>query len=131
MVKVDMAKVLIVEDEIALQELYAKILRDEHIEVESASNGQEGLEKVKTFMPDLVILDLLMPEMSGFDVLDKIKSDPATKHIKVIVLTNIMPSRDELLKSGADGLLLKFENTPGQLIEKVKSVLSGATETKH
>lgn len=81
-------KILIVEDEPILQEMYKDKFTKEHFEVTTADNGEEGLEKAKSHKPDLVLLDLMMPVMDGKAMLRKLRQIPEFKNLPVIVLTN-------------------------------------------
>lgn len=119
-----MSKVLIIEDEESLRDVYREEFESEGFTVETASDGHEGIEKMASFLPDLVLLDLMMPKMSGFDVLKNAKDNPALKNIPIIVFSNINPDVQDLLKNwGAVNFLLKADNTPGQIVERVKEVL--------
>ncbi|KKT00861.1 MAG: hypothetical protein UV78_C0074G0005 [Parcubacteria group bacterium GW2011_GWA2_43_17] len=88
-------------------------------------DGETGLELMKTHKPDLVLLDIIMPKLDGFSVLKKIKEDPATKNVPVILLTNL--GQDEDVKKGnnlgAAGYLVKANLTPAQVVDKVKEYL--------
>ncbi|OGM12198.1 hypothetical protein A2Z22_05215 [Candidatus Woesebacteria bacterium RBG_16_34_12] len=89
-----MTKVLIVEDEDIVARMYEKALKFNNFEVEVAIGGNEGLEKVKSFKPDLVLLDIMMPEPDGMEVLEKIKSDPETSGLPIVMLTNLSGKHD-------------------------------------
>jgi len=120
-----MAKILIVEDDRFLRELIAKKLKNEGYEVLEAVDGEEGLKRIKEEKPDLVLLDLILPGMDGFEVLEKTKEDTETAHIAVIILSNL-GQREEVergLKLGAIDYLIKAHFTPGEIIEKVKNIL--------
>lgn len=120
-----MAKVLIIEDDESLRDMYRRGFELEDFEVEAASDGQEGIEKMVSFKPEVVLLDLMMPKMSGFDVLKRVKDDPAVKNIPIIVLTNINPDSQDLLKNwGVRFIMLKSDNTLSQIVEKVRMVLT-------
>ena len=80
-------KILVVDDEPHILELVASILQTESYTVEKAGNGKEALEKIKSGKPDLVILDMMMPGMSGRQVCEKIRADPKTKDLRVVFLT--------------------------------------------
>ena len=84
-----MKKILFVEDEEALQKTLGEILKQEGYEVVSASDGENGLSLVKSEKPDLILLDLILPKMNGFEVLKKLKADTECQEIPVIVLTNL------------------------------------------
>ena len=120
-----MIKVLIIEDEDNLREVYQEEFASENFEVQSANNGVEGLNKIKSFLPHIVLLDLLMPQKSGFDVLEQVKKDPALKTIPIVVITNIYADTQDLVQNwGAKHVLLKVDYTPGQLVAKVREILS-------
>lgn len=127
-----MAKILIVEDDPLMSRMYQKIFKFEGYEVEMAGNGEEGLEKVKTVTPTLILLDIMMPKMNGLEVLEKLKADPATKSIPVIVLTNLAGQQDaeKALGMGAVKYIVKSEYEPKQVANMVKEVLAGATRNE-
>jgi DNA-binding response OmpR family regulator len=120
-----MAKILIVEDDRFLRELIARKLRNEGYEVLEAVDGEEGLKRIKEEKPDLILLDLILPGIDGFEVLAKAKEDPDTTQIPVIILSNL-GQREEVekgLKLGAIDYLIKAHFTPGEIIEKIKNIL--------
>jgi CheY-like chemotaxis protein len=93
--------------------------------VETASDGQEGIRKIVSFLPEIVLLDLYMPRVSGFDVLKSVKENVELKNIPIIVLTNINPDSQDLMKNwGVTDFLLKSDNTLKQIVEKVRMILS-------
>ena len=121
-----MPKILLIEDEALLLQMFEKKLKLEGFQVETALRGQTGLEKAKSLQPDLILLDILMPGMDGFEVMEKLKSDPETKKIPVVFLTNL--SRDEGdiskgLEVGAIAYLVKAHYTPSQVVVKLKELL--------
>jgi DNA-binding response OmpR family regulator len=118
-------KILIVEDDRFLRELIARKLRNEGYEVIEAVDGEEGLKRAKEEKPDLILLDLILPGIDGFEVLAKIKEDPNLISNPVIILSNL-GQREEVekgLKLGAIDYLIKAHFTPGEIIEKIKNVL--------
>jgi len=118
-------KVLIVEDDPFLSEMYATKLTQEKFEVEIAIDGKEAVRKAKELKPDLILLDIVLPKMDGFEALQKIKKDPETQKIKVIALTNL-GQKEEVekgLKLGADDYIVKAHFTPSEVIAKVRDVL--------
>jgi DNA-binding response OmpR family regulator len=120
-----MAKILIVEDDRFLRELIARKLRNEGYEVIEAVDGEEGLKRIKEEKPDLVLLDLILPGIDGFEVLERSKGDPEIASIPVIILSNL-GQREEIergLKLGAIDYLIKAHFTPGEIIEKIKNIL--------
>lgn len=124
-----MAKILIVEDDPLIARLYEKVFKFEGFEVDVALNGLEGLEKVRSGKPTLVILDIMMPEMNGLEVLDKLKADPETKKIPVVVLTNLAGGQDAdaALMKGAVKYIVKSEYEPKAIANMIKEVLAGYT----
>ena len=121
-----MAKtILIVEDDKFLRELIAQKLVKEGYEISEAIDGEEGIKKIKEEKPSLVLLDLILPGIDGFEILSKMKEDPALAQIPVIILSNLGQKEDveRGLKLGAVDYLIKAHFTPGEIIEKVKNVL--------
>ena len=118
-------KVLIVEDDKFLRELIVKKVTTEGYEVSAAVDGEEGVKKAKETRPDLVLLDLILPGIDGFEVLSQIKQDPGLASIPVIILSNLGQKEDveKGLKLGATDYLIKAHFTPGEIIEKIKSTL--------
>ena len=121
-----MAKtILLVEDDKFLRELISKKLLKENFKVSEATDGEEGLKKIKEEKPDLVLLDLILPGIDGFEVLSKVKTDPELTEIPVIVLSNL-GQKEEVergLKLGARDYLVKANFTLSEIIKKVKTVL--------
>jgi len=121
-----MAKtILIVEDDKFLRELITQKLIKEGYETSEAIDGEEGIKKIKEEKPDLVLLDLILPGIDGFEVLSKMKEDLALAQIPVIILSNLGQKEDveRGLKLGAVDYLIKAHFTPGEIIEKIKNVL--------
>jgi DNA-binding response OmpR family regulator len=120
-----MSKILIIEDDDFLRSLAVTKLEKEGFTVTMAGNGQDGLAHVATDMPNLIILDLMLPIMSGFDVLKTLKSSDTTKDIKVIVFSNLGEESDikTCLDLGANDYLVKANFTLDELVEKIKGLL--------
>ena len=118
--------IVIVEDETVLQKALSIELLSDGIAVFAASNGKAGLELVREKRPDLVLLDLIIPEMKGFDVLAEIKKDPATKDIPVIILSNLSSEDDKKkgVELGAADYYVKSSTDLSDLSSKVKNLLS-------
>ena len=118
-------KVVVVEDERSINDMYRMKLRLSGFDVETAYNGEEGLEVIESFDPDLILLDLRMPIMSGDVMLEKLRETDKGADIRVIILTNI--SRDEaphnLRFLHVDRYIVKAHHTPTQVIDVVKDVL--------
>lgn len=127
-------KILLVEDDEALAGVYASRLDIEGFETKSVYNGEEALSAAMDFRPDLILLDAMMPKISGFDVLDILRNTPETAGIKVIMLTALSQPKDkERAESlGVDDYLVKSQVVIGDVIERVKhhlGLLSGPTSS--
>jgi two-component system response regulator ResD len=121
-----MPKVAIIEDDQAISQMYRFKFEAEGFTVETADNGQLGLELVLAMKPDIILLDLMMPEMTGDEMLEKLRRDAWGKNVKVIILTNmgeqeIPPDVKEL---GVSAVILKADMTPRQVADLVKTQLS-------
>ncbi|OGZ65501.1 MAG: hypothetical protein A3C50_00525 [Candidatus Staskawiczbacteria bacterium RIFCSPHIGHO2_02_FULL_43_16] len=118
-------KILIIEDDDFFRGLIGKKLLFEEFDVYMASNGEEGVSKLKEHKPDLVLLDMLLPSMDGFEVLTKIKEDSVLALTPVIIASNLVEKEDvdRALKMGAIDYMIKSQYTPEMIIEKVKKVL--------
>lgn len=121
-------KVLAVEDDLFLKELLAGKLSDDEFNVFYASNGDEALSLAATEVPDVILLDILLPGMSGYEVLEKLKADETTKHIPVLILSNFgQPEDIEKGKSlGAVDFLVKANNSLDAIVARVREIASGA-----
>lgn len=118
-----MGKILLIEDDSLFVKMYQKKFAHEGLELEAAYDGAEGLAKTKALKPSIIILDLMLPKMSGSEVLKKIKDDPETSSIPVVVLTNLSTTADEVNKTvelGVKETFLKTNVTPDQVVEAVK-----------
>lgn len=120
--------ILIIEDDKFLRELIAKKLSVQGYEIVEAVDGNEGVEKVKEIKPDLILLDLILPGIDGFEVLKKIKEDPVLSLIPVIILSNLGQKEDieKGLELGAVDYLIKAHFAPVEIIEKIERVLGKA-----
>jgi CheY-like chemotaxis protein len=121
-----MAKILIVEDDPVMLRMYTRVFQYEGLEVITADDGVKALETVKTIKPDIILLDIMMPQMSGLQVLDALKADLTTKSIPVIVFTNLAGKQDldSVIAKGAVGALNKTDMTPKQIVTMVKQELA-------
>lgn len=118
-------KVLIVDDDAFLSGIYATKLELENFAVVSASDGEEGVKVALKEKPDIILMDVLMPKLDGFEALKRIKADPETKDIPVIMLTNLGQKEDveKGLQEGAADYLIKAHFVPAEAVEKIKAVL--------
>jgi len=118
-------RILVIEDDKFLRELIAKKLIKEGYETSEAVDGEEGIKKIKEEKPDLILLDLILPGIDGFEVLSRMREDSTTNSIPVIILSNLGQKEDveKGLKLGAVDYLIKAHFTPGEIIEKIKTAL--------
>lgn len=117
-------KILIVEDDDFLVQMYATKLELENYLVVTAGDGKQALKAVKKDRPDLILLDLNLPIMDGFQVLEQIKKDAETKNIPVLILTNYGQKEniDKCLSLGAADYLIKAHFVPSEVVEKIKEL---------
>lgn len=120
-----MKKIVFVEDELGLQKAVSQLLKQEGFEVFSATDGEQGMELILKEKPDLVILDLILPKIPGVEILRRIKENPETKTIPVIILTNVedLEKIRETAEMDIKGYLVKSEYTLNEVVEKVKQIL--------
>jgi DNA-binding response OmpR family regulator len=118
-------KVLIIEDDRFISKIYASKLSKEGIEADFALDGEEGIEKAKTVHPKLILLDLIMPKMDGFAVLEAMADEKTLKNIPVIVLSNLGQDEDieRAKKLGAKDFLVKSDSSIQAVVEKIKTYL--------
>ena len=120
------AKIAIVEDDQAISQMYRIKFEAEGYAVETAENGKLGLELAESMKPDMILLDLMMPEMNGDEMLEKLRKSTWGKNIKVVILTNMgeqeIPA--EVKKLGVSAVILKADMTPKQVAELVKKHLA-------
>lgn len=118
-------KILIVEDDKFLRDLIVQKLKREGFATSEAVDGEEGLKIAKDKRPDIILLDLILPGLDGFEVLRRIKSDASIASIPVIVLSNLgqKEDMDRAMSGGAEDFMVKAHFTPGEIITKIKSVL--------
>jgi len=114
-------KILLVEDEEIIIDLLQRKLTKEGYEISVARDGEEGLEKMREIEPDLILLDVVMPKMGGFEVMEEMNKDEELKKIPVIVISNSgQPVEiDRAIKLGAKDWLIKTEFDPQEVIDKV------------
>jgi DNA-binding response OmpR family regulator len=120
-----MAKILFIEDEPTLQKTLGDALTKEGYQIKTAFDGEEGLLVAKEYKPDLILLDLILPKMDGFAVLQELKKDEETKAVPVIVLTNLEGTADveKVLELGATTYLVKTNYDLKEVVEKIKKTL--------
>ena len=123
-----MTKIAIIEDDPVISQMYLMKFEADGFEVQLANNGQRGVELVKNFNPDMILLDIQMPEMNGAEALEKIRADESSATTPVIILTNMgeEESPKELRKLGIHSYIVKADLTPRQVVAKVKDALGTA-----
>jgi len=117
--------ILIVEDDDFFRELVRKKLLSEDFNVFEAVDGEKGIVAIREKKPDLVLLDLLLPSIDGFEVLSQVKSDAVISSIPIIILSNLGQQEDieRGLKLGANDYLIKSQFDIDQIIEKIRNIL--------
>ncbi len=122
-------KVLIVEDDQLIQRMYQKIFTFQKYEVVTASDGEEGLEKARSEAPTIILLDVMMPKANGMEVLQRLKADSETKHIPVVMLSNLAGENDveTALSHGAVKYIIKSEYDPKEIADMVEEIIKGYT----
>lgn len=115
-------KILLVEDDVALAAVYRSRLDLENFDTFEVNNGEQALQAAKEYKPDLILLDAMMPKISGFDVLDILRNTPETAGIRVIMLTALSQSKDKERAEalGADDYLVKSQVVIGDVVERIK-----------
>ncbi len=123
-----MTKIAIIEDDPVISQMYRMKFETDGFDVQLADNGQKGVALVEHFSPDIILLDLQMPEMSGDEALAAIRKQPWGKDIPVIILTNL--GEEEAPKNirglGIHSYIVKAELTPRQVVQRVKDALGTA-----
>jgi DNA-binding response OmpR family regulator len=118
-------KILVVEDDALLREAYCEIISAEGYNVASAIDGLQGVERLKAFRPDLVLLDILMPHSDGLDFLKKAKIKKNFPETKVVVFSNLssLDKIDDMLRLGALRHILKSSLSPRELVQVIRETL--------
>lgn len=120
------AKIAIIEDDQAISQMYRIKFEAEGYTVETADNGKLGLELAEKMNPDIILLDLMMPEMNGDEMLAKLRKTDWGKDIKVVILTNVGEQEipENVKKLDVSAVIVKADMTPSQVAEKVKTYLT-------
>ena len=115
-------KILLVEDDAALSAVYKSRLELEGFETREVNNGEDALSAALEYKPDLIVLDAMMPKISGFDVLDILRNTPETTNIKIVMLTALSQPKDKERAEGlgVDDYLVKSQVVIGDVVERVK-----------
>jgi DNA-binding response OmpR family regulator len=119
-------KILLVEDDDALASVYLKRLQAEGFDVKRVPNGEDALAAAIEYKPHLVVLDIMMPKVSGFEVLDIMRNTPETAKVKIVVLSALSQDSDKerAMSLGADDYLVKSQVVISDVIEKIKHHLT-------
>lgn len=123
-------KILIVDDEIDIIRTYGEKFSKNGFNVVTSLKGEETVNLAKEELPDIILLDVLMPGLDGFKILKTLKNDPQTKQIPIIMLTNVgeVDGIEKGIILGADDYLVKVNFTPGEVVEKVRKFLAKRKE---
>ena len=118
-------KILVIDDDPFILDMYVLKFKDQGFEIDTATDGKMGLEKIKSFKPNIVLLDVVMPKMDGFDVMKKLKEENESRTFKILFLTNFGQKEDveQGIQLGADGYIIKAHFTPSEVVVKVKEML--------
>ncbi len=122
----DNKKILLVEDDAFVSDIYQTKLGQVGFDVTSAENGVEAVKRLEENLPDLILLDIVMPYMDGMEVLKKLKENEKWKDIPVVLLTNLSEKEkvEEGVRMGANDYLIKSHFTPSEVVTKVKALLN-------
>lgn len=120
--------ILLIEDDPLMSDLYRNIFELEGYIVNVAADGQDGLDQAKATNPDLILLDIMMPKMDGFQVLAYLKTNPDTSGIPVVILSNLADTQkvDHALQNGAAKYIIKSDHNPDEVVKIVEEVLAPA-----
>jgi DNA-binding response OmpR family regulator len=118
-------KVLVIEDEITLQKALTEFLTADDFDVFEAMDGEAGVIAAKEKKPDLILLDIIIPKKDGYEVLEELKKDPATKNIPIILLTNLETPEDiqKAFEKGATTYLVKSDYKLEDIVKRIKEAL--------
>ena len=125
-------KVLLVDDDIALQTVVSAALTQGGFEVVSANDGKTGIDKAKSEKPDIILLDQVLPDISGNNILKTLKADDETKGIPIAMLSNFSQNNlvQEAIQAGALDYILKYQIEPADLVQKLNSLIKESQSGK-
>ncbi len=119
-------KIILIEDEDSIRDLYKRQLNLSGLQTDAFANGKEGLEALQKNKYDVLLLDIMLPDINGLEILKQVKQNPVTKPITVVLLTNL--GQDVVIKEGfslgAEGYLVKAAYTPDQITQEVKNIIT-------
>lgn len=118
-------KILLAEDDIQLIDMYNRKFELEGFDVKIAEDGQKALNILKDFEPDIILLDIMMPQVTGLEVLEELKKDPKYEDTIIVMLTNLADEKtaEKIYELGATDYIVKAEMTPLQVCDRVKELL--------
>ena len=124
--KTTIHKILIIEDDRSLARLYQIKLEKSGYEIQVAYDGEEGFEQITSYQPDIILLDIIIPKIDGFEVLRRLKADASLKSIPVILLTNLGQEEDMAKGKalGANDYLIKANFTPAEVVKKMEGIFN-------
>lgn len=128
-----MRKILIAEDDFFIRDIYSEVFTLSGYEVHVAVDGADALEKIKNQLFDMVLLDIMMPKMTGIDVLRSLRALPVpTKETPVFIITNLGQQNiiEEAFKIGMDGYIIKSQVTPQQIVNEINTYFAGKDAAK-
>lgn len=119
-------KILIVDDDPFILDMYVIKFKEQGFQIDTATDGKAALEKIEEGKPDIILLDVVMPKMDGFDVIKKIQGSKTPHTFKILFLTNFGQKEDveRGMQLGADGYIIKAHFTPSEVVAKVKQLLN-------
>ena len=117
--------VLIVEDDKFLRDMLVNKFEENGFQVNAATSGEEAFKMLAIHKPDIITLDLLMPDVDGFQVIEKLKADPETSRIPILILSNLMEKEgiDRAMSLGAAAYLVKAVTTPNEIVARAKAII--------
>ena len=120
-----MKTILLIEDDPFLADVYSTKFREVGFEIDVATDGQEGLKKIKAKKPDLLLLDIVLPGINGWEILETIRKEEVLKDLKIIILSNLTEKEEveKGLELGVTKYLIKARYTPTEAVEEVKKIL--------
>lgn len=124
-------KVLMIDDDQMLIDVWSMVLKKEGYEVVTASTGKEGIELATSEHPDFILLDQIMPDMKGNDVLDQLKENPNTQNIQIAIASNYSENdlMQEAIQKGAIDYILKYQIDPQDLVSKIKNLTGTSNQS--
>jgi len=129
-----MRKILIAEDDFFIRDIYSKVFSLSGYEVAVAADGAEALEKIKSQQYDMILLDIMMPRMTGIDVLKNVRGlESPTKNVPIFIITNLGQQNviEEAFKLGMDGYILKSQVTPQQIVDEINNFFINKESLSH